>query len=98
MRNLLETFHQLAPTHAILDAARSDRILPLLSQQQFDYVSLYDGYSAQSLADYAPYLVRLPQRESISANCSNPDGETVGAFIYPARSPPILYAAISAIS
>jgi hypothetical protein len=63
MRTLLETFDQLAPTHALVDAARCDRILPLLSRQQFDYVSLYDGYSAQSLAAYAPYLVTLPKKE-----------------------------------
>lgn len=62
MRKLLDTFHQLAPTHAILDAARSEQIIPLLSQWQFDYVSLYEGYSAQSLAAYAPYLVTLANK------------------------------------
>jgi hypothetical protein len=50
----------MAPTHAILDAARSEHILPVLAELKLDYGSLYDGYSAQSLAAVAPYLVKLP--------------------------------------
>jgi len=44
---------------AVLDAARDDRILTLLREHVDPYRSLYEGPEADTLADAAPYLVRL---------------------------------------
>ncbi len=54
---------QEVPLYAILDAARSERILELLRESVEDCRSLYEGPQGEVLADVAPYLVRLP-RES----------------------------------
>ncbi|WP_438030762.1 DUF4123 domain-containing protein [Sorangium sp. So ce233] len=47
------------PLYAVLDAARSARILVLLRESVAPYQSLYEGLEGESLADVAPYLVRL---------------------------------------
>ncbi|WP_437291946.1 DUF4123 domain-containing protein [Sorangium sp. So ce406] len=47
------------PLYAVLDAARSARILVLLRESVAPYRSLYEGLEGESLADVAPYLVRL---------------------------------------
>lgn len=44
---------------AVLDAARSDRIIGLLKTSVDDYVSLWDGLKSETQADGAPYLVSL---------------------------------------
>ena len=49
-----------APLFAVLDAARDDRILELLCESVEEHRSLYDGIEGETLADVAPYLVRLP--------------------------------------
>ncbi len=46
--------------YAVLDAARSDRILTLLQESVEPYRSLYEGIDGESLAHVAPYLVELP--------------------------------------
>jgi hypothetical protein len=51
---------QKDPLYAILDAARSDRVLELLRESIEEYWSLYEGPKGDALADVAPYLVRLP--------------------------------------
>lgn len=48
------------PLWAVLDAARSDRILTLLQESVEDYRSLYEGTEGDALAHVAPYLVKLP--------------------------------------
>ncbi|WP_438044461.1 DUF4123 domain-containing protein [Sorangium sp. So ce128] len=48
-----------APLYAVLDAARSPRILVLLRESVAPYRSLYEGIEGEALADVAPYLVRL---------------------------------------
>jgi Domain of unknown function (DUF4123)/Inner membrane component of T3SS, cytoplasmic domain len=46
---------------AILDAARSDRILELLRESVEEHRSLYEGVKGETMAEVAPYLVRLPK-------------------------------------
>lgn len=48
------------PLYAVLDTARSDRILTLLQESVEDYRSLYEGTEGDALAHVAPYLVKLP--------------------------------------
>jgi pSer/pThr/pTyr-binding forkhead associated (FHA) protein len=47
--------------YAILDTARSNRILTLLQESVDDHHSLYEGPQGAALAEVAPYLVRLPK-------------------------------------
>jgi len=44
---------------AILDAARKNRVLDLLSKSEEQYQSLYEGKEGEDLANFAPYLVRF---------------------------------------
>jgi len=44
---------------AVLDMARSPRVLELLQESTEEYLSLYEGPQGEALADVAPYLVRL---------------------------------------
>jgi hypothetical protein len=48
---------------AVLDAARTERIVPLLHTAADEFDSLYQGIQAQTMATGAPYLVRFA-RES----------------------------------
>jgi hypothetical protein len=48
-----------APLFALLDAARDPRVLELLRVARQPYQSLYEGPPAETLADFAPYLVDL---------------------------------------
>ncbi|MFP2923982.1 DUF4123 domain-containing protein [Pyxidicoccus sp. 3LG] len=50
---------QKEPLYAILDAARSERILELLRESVEEHWSLYEGTQGEALADVAPYLVQL---------------------------------------
>jgi hypothetical protein len=50
---------------AVVDAARSGRVLGLLQQSAEEYHSLYEGPQGNALADVAPYLVRLPRGSSL---------------------------------
>jgi hypothetical protein len=47
------------PLYAILDAARDIKILALLLQSKEEYQSLYEGVEGATLAQVAPYLVKL---------------------------------------
>lgn len=51
---------ETGPLYAVLDNARSDRILTLLQESVEDYRSLYEGTGGDALAHVAPYLVSLP--------------------------------------
>jgi hypothetical protein len=53
------------PLYAVLDAARTPRILELLALAGEEYGILYDGPSAIHLAAVAPYLVRLPEKSRL---------------------------------
>lgn len=48
------------PIYAILDSARDPRILPLLRLSDCEFKILYSGNMAESMSEYAPYLVSLP--------------------------------------
>lgn len=45
--------------YAVLDAAKSERIVPLLHAAADEWDSLYEGLRAETMADGAPYLVAL---------------------------------------
>lgn len=49
------------PLFAVLDAARTDRILEVVRESVEDYRSLYEGTKGEALAEVAPYLVALPR-------------------------------------
>ncbi len=49
------------PLFAVVDAARSDRIVTLLQESVEEYRSLYEGVEGDALAHVAPYLVSLPK-------------------------------------
>lgn len=46
---------------AIIDAARDEEVLAFLQGATEEFVSLYEGWQGESLADVAPYLVRVPR-------------------------------------
>jgi hypothetical protein len=48
------------PLFALLDAARDARVLEFVRGSGEEYRSLYEGSRGEELADWAPYLVRLP--------------------------------------
>jgi len=68
VRDLLRTLEQSQPLYAILDAARSTRVLELLSAAKEPFQCLYTGESAVALATCAPYLVRLPAKSRLLRN------------------------------
>lgn len=49
--------------YAVVDAARDDQVLAALSRSGEKFLSLYEGWQGDGLAEVAPYLVELP-RES----------------------------------
>lgn len=51
--------------YAVLDAARSERVLPLLHGARARSQSLYDGWKGQELAEVAPYLVELTEGSAL---------------------------------
>ncbi len=53
------------PLYAILDAARSDRIVELLQQSVEPHQSLYEGIQGEPLATVAPYLTGPFQGDSV---------------------------------
>jgi Domain of unknown function (DUF4123) len=50
---------------AVLDAARTERIVPLLHTAADEFDSLYQGIQAQTMADGAPYLVRFAKESRL---------------------------------
>jgi hypothetical protein len=48
------------PLFAVLDAARDGKVLEHLRQATEELQSLYEGVRGEVLAEFAPYLVRLP--------------------------------------
>jgi pSer/pThr/pTyr-binding forkhead associated (FHA) protein len=53
------------PLFALLDAARDPRVLEVLRASRDEYQSLYEGAKGAELADFAPYLVRLPPQSAL---------------------------------
>jgi pSer/pThr/pTyr-binding forkhead associated (FHA) protein len=50
---------QNAPLFALLDAAQDERVLDLLRRGGQEFDGLYEGKSAEELANFAPYLAHL---------------------------------------
>jgi pSer/pThr/pTyr-binding forkhead associated (FHA) protein len=48
------------PLYAVLDAARDPQVLELIRGSHEDFQSLYEGERGEELANFAPYLVRIP--------------------------------------
>jgi len=46
--------------YAILDAARDRRVREFLHTSQLPFLSLFEGLHAETLAEFAPYLTKLP--------------------------------------
>lgn len=57
---VLRAVAEAGALHAVLDAARSDRILQVLREAVEEHRSLYEGVKGIALEDVSPYLVRLP--------------------------------------
>ncbi len=70
------------PLFAVLDAARSPRILKLLQGAKPEYESLYEGPEGEELAEVAPYLVSLPRdSELLERLVLGGWGESWGCFL-----------------
>jgi hypothetical protein len=67
---------------ALLDAARTDRVLKILQTSADDYSSLYEGVQAEAMADGAPYLVRLERGSRLLPRLLNMGwGESWGIYV-----------------
>lgn len=79
---------QKEPLYAILDAARSERILELVRESVEEYWSLYEGPKGDALANVAPYLVRLHLDSKLLAALVNEGwSQSWGIYLTCALSP-----------
>jgi predicted component of type VI protein secretion system len=62
---------QQEPVYAVMDAARDAFVLPVIQAFAEEYRSLYQGASAENLADCAPYLVRVKRDTRIIEELSH---------------------------
>jgi len=66
----------------LLDAARSERILEILTQSGERFQSLYEGEKGRELALVAPYLLELPDESSLFSQLVEEGwGQSWGIFI-----------------
>jgi hypothetical protein len=73
--------------YALLDAAREEAVLKLLRASDEEFQSLYEGLQGQSLAEHAPYLVRLTSESVfLSALLRAGWGQSWGFFVTSDRS------------
>src|SRR5215831_5589603 len=73
--------------YALLDAARDDRVLELLRESKERYQSLYEGQQGEDLANFAPYLVELPQGSPLLDSLINEGwGKSWGVYLTSAKS------------
>lgn len=72
--------------YAILDAARAPRVLELLRDSDEEYQCLYDGPSAATFTEHAPYLVRLaPDAELLEDLAAEGWGKAWGVYLTSSR-------------
>jgi len=72
---------------ALLDAARSERIVPMLQTAVDEYTSLYEGITAVTVAEAAPYLVHLKQNSRLLKSLVSAGwGNSWGIFVESASS------------
>lgn len=70
------------PLFALLDTARDNEILPLLSESGCTFKCLYGGAFAATMSDYAPYLVAVPADSPFLATLLDQGwGESWGIFV-----------------
>ncbi|QRK11416.1 DUF4123 domain-containing protein [Archangium violaceum] len=81
---------QQAPLYAIVDAARSERILELLHESVEECHSLYEGPQGVALADVAPFLVSLPRKDSWLLEALVQEGWTDAWGVYFTTAVPLL--------
>lgn len=81
---------QEAPLYAVLDAARSVRILELLHESVEECRSLYEGPQGDVLEEVAPYLVSLPNRKSWLLEALVQEGWGAGWGVYLTSPQPFL--------
>lgn len=75
-----------APLYALLDAARSDRILELLRESVETYRSLFEGLRGALVEEAAPYLVELSAGSRLLARLVEEGwGKSWGIFIVSRR-------------
>ena len=63
----LTPHHQAGHLYAVLDAARTMRVLQLLNESVDPHASLYDGEAGRAFDDVAPYLVHLRRDSQLLA-------------------------------
>jgi hypothetical protein len=56
---------QVEPLFALVDSGRTCRVRQLLAASGEEHESLYEGPEGEAMADFAPYLVRLPAQSSL---------------------------------
>jgi hypothetical protein len=59
--HVLKVLSEQTSLYAVLDAARSEQLLPLLQESVDEHRSLYEGPQGAALAEVAPYIVQLPR-------------------------------------
>lgn len=73
---------QNKPLYALLDTARDNEILSLLSGSGCTFECLYGGAFAATMSDYAPYLVAVPADSPfLQALIDHGWGESWGIFL-----------------
>lgn len=86
-RDIASMLGRAQPLYAILDAARTPRILELLAGATERFESLYNGESAAHLAACAPYLVALPEKSRLLGRLAREGwGHNWGVF-FSSRAP-----------
>jgi hypothetical protein len=81
---------QQAPLYAVLDSARSVRILELLHESVEDCRSLYEGPQGDALEEVAPYLVSLSNKKSWLLEALVQEGWEAGWGVYFTHPHPFL--------
>jgi pSer/pThr/pTyr-binding forkhead associated (FHA) protein len=78
---------QAEPLFALLDAAREPKVLELLRGSGEEHRSLYEGPKGEELANWAPYVVRLPAHSRLlEALARESWGKCWGVYFTSARS------------
>jgi pSer/pThr/pTyr-binding forkhead associated (FHA) protein len=55
---------QPQPLYALVDAARDPQVLALLTNSREESQTLYEGPEGEAMADFGPFLVRLPKESA----------------------------------
>jgi hypothetical protein len=75
------------PLFALMDAARTPKVLTLLRASGAEHQSLYEGRKGEQLSEEAPYLVRLPPDSRLLPVLARASwGDSWGVFLTSTRS------------